>query len=99
VGAGVPQLISADRDGGAKEAGVANSSNTQLTRQFKKHRAACRKGIVGVESASKRAFHVSCGSSLRCRGLIGSCYRTKRGIMLWRGRRKPFAAKPKLLGR
>jgi gluconate 2-dehydrogenase gamma chain len=50
------QLIPADGDPGAKEAGVANYIDIQLTKHFKKYRQLYRRGIADVEAASQRAF-------------------------------------------
>jgi gluconate 2-dehydrogenase gamma chain len=47
------QLIPADRDPGAKEAGAVNYIDIQLTRVFKKHRAAYRQGLAAVDAASR----------------------------------------------
>ena len=47
------QLIPADRDPGAKEAAVVRYIDIQLTRAFKKHRAAYRAGIAAVDAASR----------------------------------------------
>ncbi len=45
------QIIPADRDPGAKEAGVVNYIDLQLTKAFRKHRTAYRKGIAGINAA------------------------------------------------
>jgi gluconate 2-dehydrogenase gamma chain len=50
------QLIPADRDPGAREAAVVNYIDIQLTRPFKKHQAAYRKGIAGIDAASRAKF-------------------------------------------
>ncbi len=50
------QIIPADGDPGAKEAGVANYIDIQLTKHFKKYRQVYRRGIADVEVASQRAF-------------------------------------------
>jgi gluconate 2-dehydrogenase gamma chain len=47
------QLIPADRDAGAREAGAANYIDIQLTRVFRKHRAAYRQGLAAIEAASR----------------------------------------------
>ncbi len=47
------QLIPADRDPGAKEAGVVNYIDIQLTRVFKKHRAAYRRGLAAIDAESR----------------------------------------------
>src|SRR5208283_1623912 len=50
------QIIPADGDPGAKEVGVANYIDIQLTKHFKKYRQLYRQGIADVEAASHRAF-------------------------------------------
>jgi gluconate 2-dehydrogenase gamma chain len=50
------QLIPADRDPGAKQAGVVNYIDIQLTKAFRKHRAAYRKGLAGVDTTSRSKF-------------------------------------------
>ncbi len=50
------QLIPADRDPGAKQAGVVNYIDIQLTKAFRKHRAAYRKGLADVDSTSRAKF-------------------------------------------
>lgn len=50
------QLIPADRDPGAKQAGVVNYIDIQLTKAFRRHRAAYRKGLAGVDTASRAKF-------------------------------------------
>lgn len=47
------QLIPADRGPGAKEAGVVNYIDIQLTRVFKKHRAAYRQGLAAIDAESR----------------------------------------------
>ena len=47
------QLIPADRDPGAAEAGVVRYIDIQLTRAFKKHRARYRNGLAAVDAASR----------------------------------------------
>jgi gluconate 2-dehydrogenase gamma chain len=47
------QLIPADRDPGAKEAGVVNYIDIQLTRVFRKHRAAYRRGLAAIDAESR----------------------------------------------
>ncbi len=47
------QLIPADLDPGAREAGVVRYIDIQLTRAFKKHRATYRAGIAAVDAASR----------------------------------------------
>ena len=50
------QLIPADRDPGAKFAGVVHYIDIQLTKAFRKHRQAYRKGLAEVDSASLAQF-------------------------------------------
>jgi gluconate 2-dehydrogenase gamma chain len=50
------QLIPADRDPGAREAGVVNYIDIQLTRRFKRHQRVYRQGIKGVDAASRAKF-------------------------------------------
>ncbi len=50
------QIIPADRDPGASEARVVNYIDLQLTRHFKKHQQTYRRGIAGVEAASRKKF-------------------------------------------
>ena len=50
------QLIPADQDPGAKEAGVVNYIDLQLSRRFKKHRAPYRQGIASVDATSRTRF-------------------------------------------
>ncbi len=50
------QIIPADGDPGAKEVGVANYIDIQLTKHFKKYRQLYRHGIADVEAASHRTF-------------------------------------------
>jgi len=50
------QLIPADRDPGAKQAGVVNYIDIQLTKAFRRHRAAYRKGLADVDAASRAKF-------------------------------------------
>ena len=47
------QLIPSDRDPGAKEAGVVNYIDIQLTRAFRKHRAAYRQGLAAIDAESR----------------------------------------------
>lgn len=53
------QIIPADRDPGASQAGVVNFIDLQLSRRYKKHQAAYRKGIAGIDSASRAKFSKS----------------------------------------
>jgi len=50
------QLIPADRDPGAKEAGVVNYIDLQLSLRFGKHRLAYRQGLAAVDAASLARF-------------------------------------------
>ena len=50
------QIIPADRDPGAKEAGVVNYIDIQLSTRFKRHRSAYRQGIAGIDAASRSRF-------------------------------------------
>ena len=50
------RLIPVDQDPGAREAGVVNYIDIQLTRPFKKHQEAYRKGIAAVDAASRAKF-------------------------------------------
>ncbi|MGE5571054.1 MAG: gluconate 2-dehydrogenase subunit 3 family protein [Rhodospirillales bacterium] len=50
------QIIPADDFPGASQAGVVNFIDLQLTRHYKKHRAAYRKGIANVDSVSRETF-------------------------------------------
>jgi gluconate 2-dehydrogenase gamma chain len=50
------QLIPADRDPGAKEAGVVNYIDIQVSKRFKKHQGTYRQGIAGVDAASRSQF-------------------------------------------
>jgi len=50
------QLIPADRDPGAREAGVVNYIDIQLTRHFKRWQAVYRQGIVSLDAASRVKF-------------------------------------------
>jgi gluconate 2-dehydrogenase gamma chain len=48
------QIIPADTDPGASQAGVVNFIDLQLTKRYRKHRDAYRKGIAAVDAVSKR---------------------------------------------
>jgi gluconate 2-dehydrogenase gamma chain len=50
------QLIPADRDPGAKSAGVVHYIDTQLARAFRKHRQTYRQGLAGIDAASRAKF-------------------------------------------
>ena len=49
-------LIPADRDPGARSAGVVHYIDVQLGRAFRKHRAAYRQGLAQVDSTSRTKF-------------------------------------------
>jgi gluconate 2-dehydrogenase gamma chain len=50
------QLIPADQDPGAREAGVANYIDLQLTKPFKRYRKAYRQGLAEIDSAARSQF-------------------------------------------
>ncbi len=50
------QLIPADRDPGAREAGVVNYIDLQLTRPFRRFQPVYRKGLAGLDAASRAKF-------------------------------------------
>jgi len=50
------RIIPADRDPGAHAAGVVNYIDIQLAKRFKKHQAAYRKGVAGVDAVSRARF-------------------------------------------
>jgi gluconate 2-dehydrogenase gamma chain len=50
------QLIPADTDPGAKEAGVVDYIDIQLAKRFKKHRKTYRDGLAAVDDGSHKAF-------------------------------------------
>jgi len=50
------QLIPADRDPGAREAGVVNYIDIQLTRHFKRWQAVYRRGAASLDAASRMKF-------------------------------------------
>jgi gluconate 2-dehydrogenase gamma chain len=50
------QLIPADRDPGAREAGVVNYIDIQMARSFKRYQAVYRKGIARLDAASDMKF-------------------------------------------
>ncbi len=56
VEAACAQIIPADRDPGAKEAGVVNYIDLQLSTRFKRHQAAYRTGVAGIDAASRSQF-------------------------------------------
>jgi gluconate 2-dehydrogenase gamma chain len=50
------QLIPADRDPGARDAGVINYIDIQLAKRLRRHRPAYRVGLVAVNAASRTKF-------------------------------------------
>ena len=50
------RIIPADTDPGASQAGVVNFIDLQLTKRYRKHRDAYRKGIAAVDAAGSRRF-------------------------------------------
>jgi gluconate 2-dehydrogenase gamma chain len=50
------QIIPADNYPGASQAGVVNFIDLQLTRHYKKHQSSYRKGVAGVDAASRKRF-------------------------------------------
>ncbi|MGA1995971.1 MAG: gluconate 2-dehydrogenase subunit 3 family protein [Bryobacteraceae bacterium] len=50
------QIIPADRDAGARQSGVVDYIDIQLTRHFKRHRKTYRQGIAAVDRASRAKF-------------------------------------------
>ncbi len=50
------RLIPADRDAGARQAGVVDYIDLQLTRHLRKHQRAYRQGLAGVDGASRSRF-------------------------------------------
>jgi gluconate 2-dehydrogenase gamma chain len=50
------QIIPADAHPGARQAGVVNFIDLQLTRHYRKYREVYRKGLAGVEAASRSRF-------------------------------------------
>jgi gluconate 2-dehydrogenase gamma chain len=50
------QLIPADQDPGAKEAGVVHYIDLQLSKRFKKHRAVYLQGLDAVDAAGRSKF-------------------------------------------
>ena len=50
------QFIPADADPGAKEAGVVDYIDIQLSTRFKKHRKAYREGLAALDAASRTSF-------------------------------------------
>ena len=50
------QLIPEDQDPGAKDAGVVKYIDLQLSTRLKRHRPVYRKGIAGIDEASRTQF-------------------------------------------
>jgi len=50
------QLIPADQDPGAKEAGVVNFIDLQLNGRFKKHRSVYEQGLAAIDAESRSKF-------------------------------------------
>lgn len=50
------QLIPADQDPGARQAGVVNYIDIQLTRHFRRYQATYRKGLACVNATSRSRF-------------------------------------------
>jgi len=50
------QIIPADRDAGARQAGVVDYIDIQLTRHFKRHQKTYRQGLAAVDAASRAKF-------------------------------------------
>ncbi len=50
------QIIPADTDPGARQAGVVNFIDIQLTKHYKRYQGAYRKGIAGVDAVSRKRF-------------------------------------------
>ena len=50
------QLIPSDRDPGAKEAGVVDYIDLQLSKRFKKHRAVYQQGLAAIDAGSHSRF-------------------------------------------
>ena len=50
------QIVPADNYAGASQAGVVNFIDLQLTRHHKKYQGAYRKGVAGVDAASRKRF-------------------------------------------
>jgi gluconate 2-dehydrogenase gamma chain len=50
------QIIPADKDPGARQAGVVNFIDIQLTKHYRRYRGAYRKGIAGVDASSRKRF-------------------------------------------
>ena len=52
------QVVPADRDPGAKSAGVVHYIDIQLARPFRKYRQAYRQGLAGMDATSRAKFGV-----------------------------------------
>ena len=50
------QLIPGDRDPGARQAGVVDYIDLQLTRSFKKHQRVYREGLAAADAAARNRF-------------------------------------------
>ena len=50
------QIVPADKDAGAAQAGVVNFIDLQLTRHYRKHQGAYRTGIAALDKASRGRF-------------------------------------------
>jgi gluconate 2-dehydrogenase gamma chain len=50
------QLIPADQDPGAKEAGAVNYIDLQLSKRFKRYQAIYRQGVGGIDNTSRTKF-------------------------------------------
>ncbi len=50
------QIIPADKDAGARQAGVVHFIDLQLTRHYRKYQGAYRKGIADLDKASRSRF-------------------------------------------
>ena len=50
------QIIPADKDAGATQAGVIHFLDLQLTQHYRKHQAAYRNGIAGLNADSRKRF-------------------------------------------
>ena len=50
------QIIPADRDAGARQAGAVNYIDIQLTRHFRRYQKTYRQGLAAVDAASRAKF-------------------------------------------
>src|SRR5690242_7642622 len=50
------QMIPSDRDPGARDAGVVNYIDLQLSRRFRRHRELYRSGLADVDASSRARF-------------------------------------------